>query len=158
MPKLNDNNLYSYTQRASKYSQQDLEIAIKKVKNKELTNYAASKITLKNNISLTKEDELNAELEKAVSEKRIRSSAQENEDLCTNVGIEMALFENGGDRGRYLSQAYDHLLTIPTSVEPERVFFSAGLLCNKIRSRLSDKSLDALLFLRSYYRERAESS
>lgn len=32
------------SERATKYSQQDLEIAIEKVKNKELTNYAASKI------------------------------------------------------------------------------------------------------------------
>lgn len=106
-------------------------------------------------IILTKGEELNAELEKA-TENRMRSSA--HEDIFTNVRIEMALFENGGDRGRYLSQAYDHLLTIPpTSVEPERVFSSAGLLCNKIRSRLSDISLDALVFLRSYYRERAKS-
>lgn len=58
----------------------------------------------------------------------------------------MALFENV-DRGRYWSQAYDNHLTISsTNVASERVLFSAGLICNKIRSRLSDRSLDALLF------------
>ncbi|KAL4720759.1 hypothetical protein ACJJTC_007604 [Scirpophaga incertulas] len=57
------------------------------------------------NIAVTKGDELNAELAKAVTERRIRSSAQDNADLFTNLRIEMALFENEGDRGRFMSQA-----------------------------------------------------
>ena len=36
---------------------------------------------------------------------------------------EMTLFENGGNRGRYLKLVYDYLLSIPpTSVEAERAF------------------------------------
>jgi len=42
----------------------------------------------------------------------------------------------------------------PTSVEAERAFSAAGLLCTKIRSCLSDVTLDTLCFLRSYYRKR----
>jgi len=41
----------------------------------------------------------------------------------------------------------------PTSVEAERAFSAAGTLCAKIRSRLSDATLDTLCFLRSYYRK-----
>ena len=38
----------------------------------------------------------------------------------------------------------------PTSVEPERSFSSAGLLCTKIRSRLSDEALDDLVYGKSH--------
>lgn len=100
---------------------------------------------------LTKSDELNMELQK-IRKERVRST--HNDSLDQNVKIEMALFENGGDRGRYLTKAYEHLLTIPpTSVEPERIFSSAGLFCNKIRSRLGDATLDALIFLKTHYQE-----
>ncbi|KAL0811976.1 hypothetical protein ABMA28_009374 [Loxostege sticticalis] len=55
--------------------------------------------------------------------------------------------------GKYLSMAYNNLISIPpTSVESERAFSSSGYLCNHLRSRLSDKSLDTLLFLRSHYK------
>lgn len=42
----------------------------------------------------------------------------------------MALFEKGGDRGRYLLTAYyDHFSTItPTSLEPESIFVGRFLL------------------------------
>jgi hypothetical protein len=39
----------------------------------------------------------------------------------------------------------------PTSIDPEGAFSSAGIFCTKIRSRLSDKSLDNLAFLRSWF-------
>ena len=41
----------------------------------------------------------------------------------------------------------------PTSVEVECAFFAAGLFITKLRSRLNDKSLNALTFLRivEYY-------
>ena len=62
---------------------------------------------------------------------------------------EMTLFENGGNRGRYLL-VYDYLLSIaPTSVEAERAFSASGLICSMLRTRLGDETLDALCFLRS---------
>lgn len=65
----------------------------------------------------------------------------------------MALYENGGSRGKYLSMAFNNLISIPPiSVESERAFSSSGYLCNHLRSRLSDKSFDTLLFLRSHYK------
>ena len=73
-------------------------------------------------------------------------------DIDTLVKIEMALFENGGSRGKYLEIAYDSLRSIPpTSVESERVFSSSGYFCNHLRSKLSNQTLDTLSFLRSHY-------
>ena len=67
---------------------------------------------------------------------------------------EMAVFaNNGGKRGRYQQLVYNYLMSIPpTSVEAERAFSAAGTLCSKMRSRLSDSSIDMLCFLRAHYR------
>jgi len=65
---------------------------------------------------------------------------------CTNdksvraaVKSEIAVFECSG---RILQLVYSYLLSIspppPTSVEAERGFSAAGIICTKIRSRLSD--------------------
>lgn len=65
---------------------------------------------------------------------------------------EMSLFENGGLRGLYLQKCYEYLLTVPpTSVEAERAFSSAVTFATKLRSRLSDSTLDTLVFLRAYF-------
>lgn len=83
---------------------------------------------------------------------RVQAAPVEAEDEETLIKIEMALFENGGLRGKYLQKAYDRLITIPpTSVESERVFSSAKYMCNHLRSRLSDETMDTLSFLRSHY-------
>ena len=64
----------------------------------------------------------------------------------------MSLYENGGLRGLYLQRCYKYLMTVPpTIVESERTFSSAVTFATKLRSRLDDKSLDTLGFLRSYY-------
>jgi len=67
---------------------------------------------------------------------------------------EMSLWETTGAKGSLLTATYHSLLSIPpTSVESERAFSSAGYLCNKIRTRMSDKTLDSLCFLRSFFRK-----
>ena len=64
----------------------------------------------------------------------------------------MSLFEDEGERGKYLQQVYDLLLTIrPTSIESKRAFSAAGIILNKLRCRMDDKILDALCFLRGYF-------
>ena len=99
---------------------------------------------------LTLQEQLNKELEKCRKSPKNRSDF----DLAGSVKVEQAMYENGGQRGVYLTEAYNYLkCVLPTSVESERAFSSAGYFCNKIRSTLSDKMLDALLFLRTHYQE-----
>lgn len=67
------------------------------------------------------------------------------------IKSEMAILASTGVRGRGLQLVYNYLLSIPpASVEAERAFSAAGVLCTKIRSRLSDKSINMLCFLHSY--------
>ena len=78
-----------------------------------------------------------------------------DKSMLAAIKSEMAVFECSGVRGRLLHLVYCYLQSIPpTSVEAERAFSAAGILCTKIRSRLSDATLDTLCFLRSYYRTR----
>lgn len=75
-------------------------------------------------------------------------------DFNKVIKREMAVLEDGGGRGFYLTKLYNFLLTIkPTSVDAERAFSNAGLICTKVRSRLSDLSIDALSFLRSHFQK-----
>jgi len=84
------------------------------------------------------------------------SRAAASRQLTNVIKAEVAVFVSSGSRGRCLEQVYGNLLTIPaTSVEAERAFSAAGVLATKVRSRISDTSLDKLCFLRAlYYRAR----
>ena len=54
------------------------------------------------------------------------------------VRSEMAMFESSGKRGRDQESVYRYLLSIPpTSVDAERTFSAAGVVCTKVGSRLS---------------------
>jgi len=74
-------------------------------------------------------------------------------NLTKIIRKEIVLFEENRNRGDYLQRAYEHILAIKqtTSVESERAFSAAGQTCTKIRSRLNDKTLDNLCFLRAYF-------
>lgn len=73
-------------------------------------------------------------------------------DVEKLLKTEIKILSDGGSRGENLQNIYELLLNIkPTSVESERAFSAAGLICTKIRSKLGDSSLDALCFLRSYF-------
>ena len=41
----------------------------------------------------------------------------------------------------------------PTSAEAEGAFSAAGLFITKLRTRLNNRSVDALCFLRAYYKK-----
>ena len=69
------------------------------------------------------------------------------------IRSEMAMFESCGKRGRGLELVSDLLSIPPSSVDAERTFSAAGVLCTKVGSRLSDQSIDTLCFLRSYYQK-----
>ena len=61
---------------------------------------------------------------------------------------EVQLLAAGGKNTAAISQLHLSLLTIPpTSVETERVFSAGGLFLTKLRTNLSDMSLDKLMFI-----------
>ena len=93
----------------------------------------------------------------AQSMKAIEPETQTS-NLMSIIKKEMHLFENGGNREHNLELVYQYLLSIPpTSIEPERAFSAAGYLGSKIRSRLNDQTLNALLYLRAYFQTKKES-
>lgn len=105
-------------------------------------------LTLKQQMEIAINDSLAMTLQNAES---IDDSHIEKSKLAA-IRTEMAVFEANGTRGRSLQLVYGYLLSIPpSSVEAERAFSAAGILCTKVRSRMSDKSLDMLCFLRSHY-------
>ena len=69
---------------------------------------------------------------------------------------EVNLFVSGGEKTAALLDIHSCLKTIPpTSVEAERVFSVTGLFLTKLRSRLSDVTLDKLIFLKYYFLNKA---
>ena len=92
-------------------------------------------------------------------ELRLLAQKQETPSLVeigTNlVKNEMALFEkNSSKRPQNLERLYNALMTIPpTSIESERNFSTTTFFGTKIRSRLDDITLGALVFLKSYYKK-----
>lgn len=100
-------------------------------------------------------EELECELRK--SSIGVSSSEFSADDLLTTIRKEMSAFESSGSKGKYLTLADENLRTIkPTSVESERAFSAAGYLCNELRTRLSDGTIDTLCFLRSYFQIEAK--
>ena len=58
---------------------------------------------------------------------------------------EMAVFENLGERPKTLEMLFKALMTIPaSSVESEQAFSAAGLFVSKLRTSLSDNSVDTV--------------
>ena len=72
----------------------------------------------------------------------------------TTIKKEMSLYESWPKRKpERLEKLYKALLTIkPTSVEPERAFSIMGYFLTRLRNRMSDETLDAMVFLRQYYK------
>ena len=76
-------------------------------------------------------------------------------ELLVEIKREMAVFESTGERPTKSQKLFRALSTLPaSSVEAERTFSAAGLFLPKIRSNLSDGSLDRLVFLRKYFQNK----
>ena len=71
------------------------------------------------------------------------------------VGKEMHLYKiYPKERTSYLQLLYKALMTIkPTSVEAKRAFSAMGFFVTKLRNRMSDKTLDALITMRQHYKK-----
>ncbi len=67
---------------------------------------------------------------------------------------EMRLFEASGQLPSNLRQLHQALLTIPpTTVQAERSFSSSGNLVTKLRNRMSDETVEDILFLQGHYKK-----
>ena len=94
-------------------------------------------------VNLTLQDELNLLLQKDGS-----PIAVGGQDSFKWLKSEFTLFRNSGQRTENLQKLYN---IKPTSTDVERVFSVCTNFCTKLRSRLSDKSLNALVFLMHLY-------
>ena len=73
----------------------------------------------------------------------------------------MTLYEatKGQTRPVHLEQLYRALKSIkPSSIDPERAFSAMGYFCTKIRSRMGDDVLDAIIFMQQYYKNNESNS
>ena len=113
----------------------------------------------------TIEEDVDDPKEKSMSEKLdefLASSSKpsvnpplDKKDISAVVKHEMNIFEQTKvlPKNGFLTILYNALLTIPpTSVESERAFSIFGYFCNKVRSSLKPATINALIFLREYYR------
>ena len=88
----------------------------------------------------------------------IKSAVIEKSEPLDNNNIkhlqkELNIFEVTGEKTNNIRFLIDALKTIPrTSIESERAFSAAGLFITKLRTILSDRSIDHLSFLKSYYK------
>ena len=102
-------------------------------------------IIIENQKDFTMEEELNL----------IRKNAEDPPKTFESYGKlneEFLLFRNAGKRTSNLELLYNAISSVkPTSTSNERTFSTSANFCTKIRSRLSDASLNALVFLKYYY-------
>ena len=91
----------------------------------------------------------------------IRESLKEfqdhNVDRVETIVKELKIFETNGKRSQNLQQLFDALLTIkPTSTQNERHFSIATDFVTKKRTKLGDETLNALCFLKNYFKVRKQ--
>ena len=66
---------------------------------------------------------------------------------------ELKCFEGTKTKTPKILKLYKSVMTIqPSSVQAERIFSTAGLFSTKLRSRISDRILDSLYFLRNFFK------
>lgn len=87
------------------------------------------------------------QLEKAICSTRDKVTKKRKPDNVLKK--ELNVYEATGNRTTNLENLYNALITIrPTSTESERVFSVAGNIATKIRNRMSDELLNALIILK----------
>ncbi len=96
-------------------------------------------------MELTYQEKLKRQLDAILSKKV--SSVQGATSKLTHIDDEIALAAKTAELTSKLQQLHKALSSIPAaSIESERVFSVAGSFATKIRSRLSDKTLDHFSF------------
>lgn len=99
-------------------------------------------------LNLEKPITLEAELDAAIN-----NVCSENIDISNlNIKEDFIIFKKTGQRPEKLQKLFEALMTIkPASTEPERTFSVSSHFCGKLRTRLSDYSLNSLVFLKYFY-------
>lgn len=119
---------------------------------------AVSPNTKEVSISVQKESvklNLSEEFEVFLQQPKQRIEPVQSTEAKT-ITTEMQLFEVTKRRPENLENIYQALLTIrPTFVEPERAFSAMGLFATKLRNRLNDDTLNAMVILRKFYKEQS---
>ena len=97
----------------------------------------------------SKTDELNDFIS---SKAKGTSALSSTSEVLNQMRRDFASFDSTGERPPILDKIFKALKAIPpTSVEAERAFSAAGLFITKLRSRLNDKTIDDLCFLRGFF-------
>ncbi|GFW89132.1 uncharacterized protein TNCV_2685661 [Trichonephila clavipes] len=100
---------------------------------------------------------LDEKLKKAIYSKTKVLYCSTKKSTCFNKFMkqEMQLFDSTEKPSPNIKKLCEALKTIPpTSVQVERAFSAAGLFVTKLRTRLSDKSINCLCFLKSYFKNK----
>ena len=107
------------------------------------------------------DNEEDLELDNELFELQLKKAIQttETSDKTSHIHItrnlikkKFLLFESTGLRTPTLEKIYKAVMTIkPTSPENERFFSLSGNIVSKIRNRLSDDAVNAIVFLKSYF-------
>ena len=97
--------------------------------------------------------DLKSELMKAIKSSRQQPAPEETRlPKCSNSDFKCLEMQMA--RSECLEKVYKALLTVkPTSVEAERAFSTSGSFVTKIRSRMSDACLSALVSLKCCFKK-----
>lgn len=92
-------------------------------------------------------------LQMAINQAETHTHGEKHISTASVISSELSTAQCTGYLGNLTKAMHMCLQTIPpTSVEAERVFSAAGFFCNRFRTRLSNRSLSALSFLRTNLR------
>lgn len=107
-------------------------------------------------IPITRDDEQNSaasfELQLKMAIETAAAGSKKNEEVHLSKSLiekEFQLFESTGKRTPNLESLYKAVK--PTSTRNEHVFSLSGNIVSKIRNRLSDTAINALIFLKAYF-------
>lgn len=116
-----------------------------------LTQTTSNALSYKDHLSEKLRLAINKEQMSAASAALGVGSSNWESEIKATLKCELAIYERSNILGKNLQTLLSALNGIqPTSTECERVFSLSSRFCTKIRSRLSDKSLNNLCFLKSY--------
>ena len=98
-------------------------------------------------VPMSMEEKLN----KAIAE----ATAEQDEHLLpTSLAQDFKMYEATKKRTEHLEILFQSLMSVkPTSVESERTFSIGGGFATKVRSRMSDETLSALVTLKTFFKK-----